>query len=293
VQFGVVVLILACAGCDKVLGLHEVYMPGECNAPELQDELDEDGDGQLNKVDECPLVANQTTNDEDTDGAPDDCDLCPQIMSAADTGGDPDCDGIGAACDPDPALANERRFYGFAQISDIEVSESDGFVADGALHLTLTNTNLSSEFTMPGTAPAAATYEMGGTVDLANASSFWSLSMKVQDPQEPLARIELQLEKGSAGRVRVLFEQDELAVTSTSITIFQQAPAIMTFVMRATVANDMISGVVTLNELTTALPPIPITPRDPIRFGGIANHTMSTTATKISVDYYVYTTLLP
>jgi hypothetical protein len=108
VQFGVVVLILACAGCDKVLGLHEVYMPGECNAAELQDELDEDGDGQLNKVDECPLVANQTTNDEDTDGAPDDCDLCPQIMSAADTGGDPDCDGIGAACDPDPALANEH-----------------------------------------------------------------------------------------------------------------------------------------------------------------------------------------
>jgi Thrombospondin type 3 repeat len=70
--------------------------------------FDNDGDGILNCVDNCPNVANAGQADSDGDGVGDACDLCPGVSSA--NVFDADFDGVGDACDTcpfDPALSND------------------------------------------------------------------------------------------------------------------------------------------------------------------------------------------
>jgi hypothetical protein len=74
---------------------------------------DRDHDGVPDTSDNCPDVANpdQTAN-EDGDRFGDVCDLCPQLPDNAPTDGDRD--GIGDACDPNPAAADKVwLFEGF------------------------------------------------------------------------------------------------------------------------------------------------------------------------------------
>lgn len=61
---------------------------------------DIDGDGILNVVDNCPLIANPEQYDVDGDGFGDPCDNCPVVYNPAQE--DSDGDGLGDLCDPCP-----------------------------------------------------------------------------------------------------------------------------------------------------------------------------------------------
>src|SRR5688500_11835852 len=119
-------LVLGLAGCDRVFALQHVkgLLDGGvdrdaalvCDDSDLDPNEDADGDSVLNGIDSCPRVANASPADEDNDGIPDACDQCPQFVAA---GVDLDCDGIGAACDPNDEIAHDRRFFGLATGADV------------------------------------------------------------------------------------------------------------------------------------------------------------------------------
>ena len=76
--------------------------------------LDTDGDGINDSVDDCITIANHDQHDEDQDGVGDACDRCPQIAHEAAL--DTDVDGIPDACDPHINAAGDvlLRFDTFA-----------------------------------------------------------------------------------------------------------------------------------------------------------------------------------
>ena len=79
---------------------------------DLLDDLDDDNDGILDVVDNCPLVANPDQHDEDKDLIGDACDACPQLAHQET---DSDGDGVGDACDPHPGTPGDVlvHFDGF------------------------------------------------------------------------------------------------------------------------------------------------------------------------------------
>ncbi|MBK9034588.1 MAG: thrombospondin type 3 repeat-containing protein [Myxococcales bacterium] len=62
--------------------------------------LDSDGDGVVDDVDNCPIVANPDQHDEDDDRVGDLCDRCPHVADTLQANSDGD--GLGDACDPRP-----------------------------------------------------------------------------------------------------------------------------------------------------------------------------------------------
>jgi hypothetical protein len=74
-------------------------------------ELDRDGDGILDDVDNCPAIVNASQVDEDGDTVGDACDPCPPFADNTDRDGD----GLGDACDPHPARVGDKlvAFEGF------------------------------------------------------------------------------------------------------------------------------------------------------------------------------------
>jgi len=73
---------------------------------------DADGDGNPNRTDNCPTIANPDQHDEDGDGKGDVCDNCPHVANADQASADGDA--VGDACDPDPNGPNHiAAFYGF------------------------------------------------------------------------------------------------------------------------------------------------------------------------------------
>ena len=114
-------LLLVLSACDRVFDLDRISggsnvtpdAPPECPELVLDPKLDEDGDGVLNEADACPRAANHDAHDEDGDGIADPCDPCPHIVTA---GADPDCDEVGAACDPDNEIDHAIEFHGFGSV---------------------------------------------------------------------------------------------------------------------------------------------------------------------------------
>lgn len=187
----VAVLVLLASGCHEVFGLAPRDLPPVCG-PELLDGRDDDGDAVLNEDDPCPLLALEARDDEDGDGVPDDCDACPQLL---DPGVDPECDGIGSACDPDDGIAHERRFYGFTSGRGFRAYNSA--LADGQLVMTQKAPPLStSNVVMDARASTTASYEAGGTV--ANlVEQFQEIAITVDDGAR---EYRLSIEKHARGQ---------------------------------------------------------------------------------------------
>ena len=85
-------------------------------------ELDDDDDGILEGMDNCPEIANPGQEDGDNDGAGDVCDNCPDIANADQL--DYDEDGIGNACDATPGCASCPEGY-VCQIDACVLIEDD------------------------------------------------------------------------------------------------------------------------------------------------------------------------
>jgi hypothetical protein len=87
---------------------------GNSRSPDAYDPFgDDDGDGVLNGVDNCPEVPNPGQENEDGDAWGDACDLCPPYASATQV--DTDGDGVGDKCDPRPTTPGDKMilFEGF------------------------------------------------------------------------------------------------------------------------------------------------------------------------------------
>jgi hypothetical protein len=82
-------------------------------------DVDTDGDGVVDAVDNCPTIPNPDQHDFDGDHHGDVCDRCPHLPSADDP--DQDGDGVGDACDPRPTLPGDHRLYwlGFYDMAEI------------------------------------------------------------------------------------------------------------------------------------------------------------------------------
>jgi hypothetical protein len=72
-----------------------------------ENDVDDDNDGILDWLDNCPLVANMNQTDADGDGRGDACDNCLQTPNFNQL--DTDGDGIGDACDNCPGIANPAQ----------------------------------------------------------------------------------------------------------------------------------------------------------------------------------------
>jgi hypothetical protein len=74
---------------------------------------DDDGDGIINSLDNCPEVPNPGQENEDGDAWGDVCDLCPAYASTTQV--DTDGDGVGDKCDPRPTTPGDKivLFEGF------------------------------------------------------------------------------------------------------------------------------------------------------------------------------------
>jgi hypothetical protein len=132
---------LTCDGdlvCDKGL-----FSP-ICLAPDG----DEDGDGVLNKDDNCPDLAGASQHDEDGDGIGDACDRCP--VAAPPATPDIDMDAVDSPCDPDPVTPGDMillfdPFADNARASNWTATTSPGdFAVDGG-ELIATVTDVSSK----------------------------------------------------------------------------------------------------------------------------------------------------
>lgn len=98
-RFRVALLVIApCLGCDAIFGLDPPDRPG-------------------------PPVDAIAGHDEDEDGVPDDDDVCPHL---GDDQTDADEDGVGDACDPEPA-APRQRWTLFDRMTPDSPFSTDGF----------------------------------------------------------------------------------------------------------------------------------------------------------------------
>lgn len=117
-------------------------IPAEDPDASLPPTQDDDGDGVLNGVDNCPTVANADQRDHDVDTKGDVCDRCPHL-AVTDT--DTDGDGIGDACDPRPNMGGDvrRLWEGFYDASSITGWGGSGTwsVANGKVRQTSTSAN--------------------------------------------------------------------------------------------------------------------------------------------------------
>lgn len=95
-----------------------------CGVPDS----DNDGDGVINCVDNCPASSNPTQDDTDSDGRGDACDNC--ILVSNPEQDDEDEDGIGTACDCDDNINLLGEIRGTPRFVDVNIGIDQGDCTD-------------------------------------------------------------------------------------------------------------------------------------------------------------------
>jgi hypothetical protein len=128
-----------------------------CTEVPNADQLDSDGDGLGNACDNCPAVANPGQEDGDGDGIGDACDACP-----IDNPNDADGDGVCTSVDNCPAAANANQ-------QDVDLDGAgDVCDADDGAGLSLKKVDLQRTF------PNRDRWGMTGELDASTTPSFLS-----------------------------------------------------------------------------------------------------------------------
>jgi hypothetical protein len=151
VRVGPWIAVATCIGCgfrpgaQGDAGSGDAHLDPDAYTPDGSPNVDSDGDGVPDSIDNCRTVANADQHDEDGDGVGDACDSCPQIKNAAPT--DSDGDGVPDACDPHPNVAGDtlvsfEPFSGSAlpaAWSIVAGTAASVTVAGDALHIAATS----------------------------------------------------------------------------------------------------------------------------------------------------------
>ena len=233
------------AGCDQVFGLASRTPDGgveACAYTKLAPDQDEDLDGTLNGADLCPGVPFATTHDEDSDGVPDVCDLCPAQLEA---GADLDCDGIGAACDPDDTRPHTTQFFGFGATTGLSI-EADLVLANDALRFAQVGSDYGRAVVlMP--VPSSGQYELHATITGADAT-YWEMSLFVDGDTGNRYQVGISF-VGGAGKLKISnFNAAEIAEAP-----FGPVGSILNLVLRMELAGTEIRASVGGNEATAEL----------------------------------------
>jgi hypothetical protein len=249
-------------GCGTVFTLDNVEAPPRCDYQQpLPAGGDLDQDTQLNAVDTCPRVASQTTDDEDADGIPDACDTCPQLAGAGD---DLDCDGLGAACDPDDAVPHDRTFVGFGSPQPLALYGAVTLVDSVARFETNAET-YGYAFVSEPVAPDGD-YETGIEITAADVT-FTQTSLVFQDSAGigELFRIEVYNDSELHWAVRVWTNGgDTYGMVNLPTGITPSSPH---FTLRASIRGQTVDAQL-LGDLTATLTaPLTITLPSTVRFG--------------------------
>lgn len=102
-------------------------------------DIDSDGDGWLDRMDNCPGKPNFDQRDEDGDGVGDACDPCPIDKDNS----DPDKDNVGGPCDPNPSTFGDQIvvFQSFQDgIPNTWEMQGNGTIAATGGDVVITNT---------------------------------------------------------------------------------------------------------------------------------------------------------
>lgn len=209
-------------------GVERCELPGatepdaavDSDAPPV--DIDSDGDGVLDAVDNCIFIANPDQDDEDGDGLGDPCDPCPPFPNNTDTDGD----GVGDACDPNPMKAGERLvvFEGFNR------TLPDGWTTSGTVMISngdavmVTGDGASSRLTMASPESQRVEIRAGFVIDTITATGLNLASVSVVERNEPNSdkAIACQLSglaDGSQEQLRI-FDTSASAVVNTAPRAF-------------------------------------------------------------------------
>lgn len=217
-----VAALLVVSGCQWVFPFSGSAVPPDVpvDAPDAPDG-DIDGDGVVNRLDNCPTVRNPGQYDEDGDGLGDVCDLCPHLGVATD---DSDGDGLGNLCDPDSlAVDCVVLFDGF---NDKLTAWGGSTTVSGSV--TLNNGSLTSKTSYPAeavitrlsleTPPSAGQQNIGikmssseARLTITQLGSQFSLSVSGQSP------VDITISPPSFGEIVDLRIDTDLVTTHATI----------------------------------------------------------------------------
>ncbi len=250
---GLLLGLVACtAGCDRVFEFNEHSAPMTCSAP-LAPDGDEDHDSILNGVDACALVPNQEDHDEDLDGALDACDLCPHLDP---DGEDLDCDGLGAACDPDETVAHVQQFFGFGTGLGLDLDSA--VIENDVLRAPIDSTaQIAGSARVKGRVPAAGTYELTGrflrtTHPPTNDFGYIALRFDPSLSNQYLARISGGESGGPYGNFQIQLNDQTIATMPIG-----PLPTDGAFTLRVTISATEISASITGFTTATISTPLP------------------------------------
>jgi hypothetical protein len=291
VHRGIVCLLLALAGCDKVLGIQpnpaadasqNVCFPG--GGPLDND----DGDSKVNGEDPCPRFANEGPGDEDGDKVLDDCDLCPQLDG--EPGTDVDCDDIGAACDPQAGVVNTRRFFGFGNQSGVSLYKT--VIENGVARMPATNSEQT--FTLgildPGALPAHFATQV--TIKNARVAQYWSFVLTLKVAAQTY---EIQLEKQQDSHTLAFVAQHAGFGDLVRKVIAPLATGDITFTIATSLTSTQLAAEINIVDVGVTKLESPVVTGASVSYGFAFYRDQSTvvTTTTAETPYFVYTALVP
>ena len=195
---------------------------GGVETPDAVTELDHDGDGILDAVDNCPDVANLSQVDEDGDALGDLCDPCPPFADNADGDGD----GLGDACDPHPTTAGDKliAFEGFKDALSPSWTVMGTFTMAGGEGVLSASDTETSLITRPSPANARVEIRAAFVIDSITATGLNLGSINLVERMQPntdkaIACQVVGLAGGASESLRIFDTAASMNVASASYAI--------------------------------------------------------------------------